>query len=97
MRRRSIQERVAHRAARRPAVTKTNRWYASISPSRISDAASRPLPRTCNSPAGPPLEFGDRAGQTFRRRFLRDLVTESNRGTQVWFVADLDGLDHRLA
>jgi hypothetical protein len=27
---------------------------------------------------------------------LRDLVYESNRGQQVWFVADLDGLDARL-
>jgi hypothetical protein len=28
---------------------------------------------------------------------LRDLVFESNRGNQVWFVADLDELDTRLA
>jgi pyruvate/2-oxoacid:ferredoxin oxidoreductase alpha subunit len=27
---------------------------------------------------------------------LRDLVFESNRGRQVWFVADLDELDARL-
>ncbi|MCA2212759.1 DUF4180 domain-containing protein [Jidongwangia harbinensis] len=28
---------------------------------------------------------------------LRDLVTESNRGQQIWFVADLDELDTHLA
>jgi hypothetical protein len=28
---------------------------------------------------------------------LRDLVRESNRGLQAWFVADLDELDIRLA
>lgn len=27
---------------------------------------------------------------------LRDLVRESNRGNQIWFVADLDELDTRL-
>jgi hypothetical protein len=27
---------------------------------------------------------------------LRDLVTESNRGRQIWFVADLDQLDEHL-
>jgi hypothetical protein len=27
---------------------------------------------------------------------LRDLVFESNRGNQIWFVADLDELDARL-
>jgi hypothetical protein len=27
---------------------------------------------------------------------FRDLVYESNRGRQVWFVADLDALDSRL-
>jgi hypothetical protein len=27
---------------------------------------------------------------------LRDLVEESNRGRQIWFVADLDELDARL-
>jgi uncharacterized protein DUF4180 len=28
---------------------------------------------------------------------FRDLVRESNRGSQVWFVSDLDQLDARLA
>lgn len=27
---------------------------------------------------------------------LRDLVSESNRGNQIWFVTDLDELDTRL-
>lgn len=28
---------------------------------------------------------------------LRDLVVESNRGNHVWFVRDLDDLDHHLS
>ena len=39
---------------------------------------------------------GDIAERTDASTALRDLVRESNRGRQVWFVADLDELDARL-
>ncbi len=39
---------------------------------------------------------GDISTQVAASTALRDLVTESNRGNQVWFVADLDELDDRL-
>jgi hypothetical protein len=35
---------------------------------------------------------GDVAGYTAGSTALRDLVTESNRGKQIWFVDDLDTL-----
>ena len=40
---------------------------------------------------------GDIAEQVEASDALRDLVRESNRGRHVWFVADLDELDERLA
>ncbi|GAB3810713.1 DUF4180 domain-containing protein [Micromonospora zhanjiangensis] len=40
---------------------------------------------------------GDLSARTAGSTALRDLVAESNRGDQVWFVADLDELDARLA
>jgi hypothetical protein len=39
---------------------------------------------------------GDISAQVAASTALRDLVFESNRGNQVWFVADLDELDTRL-
>jgi hypothetical protein len=39
---------------------------------------------------------GDISEQVAASTALRDLVFESNRGDQVWFVADLDELDTRL-
>lgn len=39
---------------------------------------------------------GDISAQVEASSALRDLVFESNRGHQVWFVADLDELDTRL-
>jgi hypothetical protein len=39
---------------------------------------------------------GDISAQTDASTALRDLVRESNRGSQVWFVTDLDELDGRL-
>jgi len=40
---------------------------------------------------------GDISAHVAASTALRDLVVESNRGTQVWFVADLAELDRRLA
>lgn len=39
---------------------------------------------------------GDIAAYTAGSTALRDLVTESNRGKQIWFVDDLDALVTRL-
>jgi hypothetical protein len=39
---------------------------------------------------------GDIAAYTAGSTALRDLVTESNRGKQIWFVDDLDALAARL-
>ncbi|MBE1489832.1 DUF4180 domain-containing protein [Plantactinospora soyae] len=39
---------------------------------------------------------GDISGHVAASTALRDLVFESNRGSQVWFVADLGELDTRL-
>jgi hypothetical protein len=39
---------------------------------------------------------GDISAKVAASPALRDLVLESNRGQQVWFVADLDELDSRL-
>ena len=39
---------------------------------------------------------GDISTQVAGSTALRDLVSESNRGDQIWFVADLDELDTRL-
>jgi hypothetical protein len=39
---------------------------------------------------------GDISAHVAASTALRDLVSESNRGRQVWFVADLDALDSRL-
>jgi hypothetical protein len=39
---------------------------------------------------------GDISAQVAASEALRDLVRESNRGHQLWFVADLDELDTRL-
>jgi hypothetical protein len=40
---------------------------------------------------------GDISGALDRSASLRDFVRESNRGRQVWFVADGDELERRLA
>jgi hypothetical protein len=40
--------------------------------------------------------LGDISGFVASSTALRDLVYESNQGSQVWFVADLDELDARL-
>ena len=40
---------------------------------------------------------GDISAHVAASMALRDLVSESNRGSQVWFVADLEELDSRLA
>lgn len=40
---------------------------------------------------------GDISAQVAASPAVRDLVFESNRGRQVWFVADLDELDARLS
>lgn len=39
---------------------------------------------------------GDISAYVAASTALRDLVSESNRGRHVWFVADLDALDDRL-
>jgi hypothetical protein len=39
---------------------------------------------------------GDISAHVAASTALRDLVFESNRGNQVWFVADFDELDNRL-
>jgi hypothetical protein len=39
---------------------------------------------------------GDISAHVAASTALRDLVSESNRGGHVWFVADLDALDARL-
>jgi hypothetical protein len=41
--------------------------------------------------------FGDISAHVADSTALRDLVTESNRGSQIWFVTDLDELATRLA
>lgn len=40
---------------------------------------------------------GDVSQYTAASNALRDLVRESNRGNQAWFVSDLDDLRERLA
>lgn len=40
---------------------------------------------------------GDISARVAASAALRDFVTESNRGRQLWFVDDLAGLDRRLA
>jgi Domain of unknown function (DUF4180) len=40
---------------------------------------------------------GDVSAAVERSAPLRDFVRESNRGTSVWFVADLAGLEAKLA
>lgn len=40
---------------------------------------------------------GDVSAQVAGSQALRDFVYESNRGTHVWFVADLADLEQRLA
>lgn len=40
--------------------------------------------------------LGDITGYVAASTALRDLVYESNQGSQVWFLADLDALDARL-
>ena len=40
---------------------------------------------------------GDISAQVQDSKALRDFVYESNRGTHVWFVADLADLEQRLA
>jgi hypothetical protein len=40
---------------------------------------------------------GDISAHVAESAALRDLVTESNRGRHIWFVADLDELDTHLA
>jgi hypothetical protein len=40
---------------------------------------------------------GDISAHTEAGTALRDLVTESNRGSHIWFVDDLDELGRRLA
>ena len=39
---------------------------------------------------------GDLSSRSAGNTALRELVQESNRGDQIWFVADLDELDTRL-
>jgi hypothetical protein len=41
--------------------------------------------------------LGDISGPVAASTALRDLVTESNRGTQAWFLPDHDALDRQLA
>jgi hypothetical protein len=41
--------------------------------------------------------LGDIVAHVAASTALRDLVRESNRGTQTWFLADLDTLRSRLA
>ena len=41
--------------------------------------------------------LGDISDRTEANKPLRDFVVETNRGHQVWFVADTDELDERLA
>jgi hypothetical protein len=41
--------------------------------------------------------LGDISGPLAASSALRDFVTESNRGKQVWFLADIDELHRRLA
>jgi hypothetical protein len=40
--------------------------------------------------------LSDIPGQVARSNSLRDLVYQTNRGNQCWFVSDLDELDKRL-
>jgi hypothetical protein len=40
---------------------------------------------------------GDMSQWTAQSGPLRDFVSESNRGRSVWFMADLDELEQRLA
>jgi hypothetical protein len=40
---------------------------------------------------------GDISAYVAESTALRDLVTESNRGRHIWFVADLDELDAHLS
>ena len=41
--------------------------------------------------------LGDISDRTEANKPLRDFVLETNRGRQLWFVADTDELDKRLA
>ena len=41
--------------------------------------------------------LGDISNRTEANKPLRDFVFETNRGRQLWFVADTDELDKRLA
>ena len=40
--------------------------------------------------------LGDISGHVAQSRALKDFVYETNRGTQVWFLTDLQELDERL-
>ena len=40
--------------------------------------------------------LGDISGRVAQSRALRDFVYETNRGTQVWFLGDLEELNERL-
>jgi hypothetical protein len=40
--------------------------------------------------------LGDISGHVAQSRALRDFVYEANRGTQVWFLTDLQELSQRL-
>lgn len=41
--------------------------------------------------------LGDISARTAASKPLQDFVRETNRGQQLWFLADLDELDQRLA
>ena len=41
--------------------------------------------------------IGDISEQLAASNALRDFVWESNRGDQIWFLADEDALDEKLA
>jgi hypothetical protein len=41
--------------------------------------------------------LGDVAAQVAASKSLADFVRESNRGTTVWFVADMAALEAKLA
>jgi hypothetical protein len=41
--------------------------------------------------------LGDISARTAASKPLQDFVRETNRGRQLWFLADLDELDQRLA
>lgn len=41
--------------------------------------------------------LGDISARTATSKPLQDFVRETNRGRQLWFLADLDELDQRLA